>query len=156
MTAVQVVGCSHSVHSLRRADALVVIGEGHSFAACDGTRHSSARPSEGVGISVVVAERIAYRIVGYINITEFNKLASNKDVTLSISLSSATGEVSVSNISSAELKVATPAALWIIIIIVVTFIVLLCAIAIFTRFYHRYRRRVSRTTAVAQRDQRED
>ena len=87
------------------------------------------------------------------DITEFNKLASSKDVTLSISLSSSAGEVSVSSISSAELKVATPAALWIIIIIVVTFIALLCAIAIFTRFYHRHRRRVSHTTAVAPREE---
>ena len=90
------------------------------------------------------------------DIFEFNKLASNRDVTLSISLSSATGEVSVSNISSAELKVSTPAALWIIIIVIVTFIVLLCAIAMFTRLYHRHRRHVSRTTAVAQRAPREE
>lgn len=90
------------------------------------------------------------------DISEFNKLASNRDVTLSISLSSATGEVSVSNISSAELKVSTPAALWIIIIVIVTFIVLLCAIAMFTRLYHRHRRHVSRTTAVAQRAPREE
>ena len=87
------------------------------------------------------------------DITEFNKLASNRDVTLSISLSSATGEVSVSSISTAELKVSTPTALWIIIIIIVTLIVLLCVIAIFTRLYHRHRRHVSRSTAVTQREE---
>ncbi len=87
------------------------------------------------------------------DITEFNKLASGKDVTISISLSSATGEVSISHVSAAELKIATPAALWIIIIIIVTLVVLLAAIALFTRFYHRHRRYASRKAVQSQREE---
>lgn len=86
------------------------------------------------------------------DITEFNKLASSKDVTLSLSLSSAADEVSISDISCAEPKMATPTALWIIIIIIVTLVVLLAAIALFTRFYHKHRRRVSRR-AVAEHEE---
>ena len=87
------------------------------------------------------------------DITEFNKLASSKDVTLSISLSSADGDVSIASVNSAELKVSTPTALWIIIIIIVILVILLAAIALFTRFYHGHRRHVSHTTAIAPREE---